>query len=765
MKSVMAAITTAVCLFFGASSQAGDKPAAADNGLQRISAARQEAVARAHISHPDHRRDLGRKALLRIDVSGKESADRAALSSPVSRLDSATAGSVAGATCNQPGANCQLPDLSFAQSSDGAGFRVADDFRPAADGGISEVCFRGGYFDFTLDPPAECAGTVIGSNSFTISYYRDNGALPGEMIGSFRQAGGDLLVGSGNWTGQSIAGQIREYEFVALQRDPVPVLAGECYWIEITNDLTVNLPDSTCSWLWEGGVGGNGWSLQDDDGDGYDIPDAWPEDLSFCVNVPLDDSAPCFPTPPPNDDCENAQTIFGRGEFPFDNITATTDGPTHADCQAFGEDQIEADVWYRWTAPCDDMVVVSTCDISTTDTRIAVYEGWACPPTDANILACNDDRCGTPAPRQSMVAFPATAGQAYLIRLGVWPGARRGADKFRILCGPPENAACPGDGACCDEAGTGTPACDDETCCELVCACDSFCCDGLWDEDCATGLGERGGTPGCGAQMLCTETCTPCISSTVDCCVGVPLGTGEPGCSDPTCCEAVCTADSFCCEVEWDVNCATDGFNHNGNGAAVLCPDLCGTPSCPPGTVEFIDPPAGVIDARQPYPPLDPASPQGITALKVSGPSGVASASCWAVCESPGGGETNTVSGVTDNGDGTHTIHLARPISVGAATTLTYQADDGSFTRGVFVFHPGDVNGDGVTDVADVPKLIERVGGIAGAPPGVFAEDIDHSGALNPGDVLRLIDLFNGAGDYDPWINTPAPLCGSCCPQ
>jgi hypothetical protein len=28
-----------------------------------------------------------------------------------------------------------------------------------------------------------------------------------------------------------------------------------------------------------------------------------------------------------------------------------------------------------------------------------------------------------------------------------------------------------------------------------------------------------------------------------------------PGCTDPECCRSVCAADSFCCEVEWDIIC------------------------------------------------------------------------------------------------------------------------------------------------------------------------------------------------------------------
>ena len=42
---------------------------------------------------------------------------------------------------------------------------------------------------------------------------------------------------------------------------------------------------------------------------------------------------------------------------------------------------------------------------------------------------------------------------------------------------------CPGEGACCEA--NGTPGCIDPQCCSFVCAFDSSCCSGQWDENCA----------------------------------------------------------------------------------------------------------------------------------------------------------------------------------------------------------------------------------------------------------------------------------------
>ncbi len=58
-----------------------------------------------------------------------------------------------------------------------------------------------------------------------------------------------------------------------------------------------------------------------------------------------------------------------------------------------------------------------------------------------------------------------------------------------------------------------------------------------------------------------------------DCCS--PSASGAPGCLDPACETAVCAGDPFCCNVEWDAQCAEE--------AAMFCPALCAT--CGDGNV------------------------------------------------------------------------------------------------------------------------------------------------------------------------------------
>ena len=213
-----------------------------------------------------------------------------------------------------------------------------------------------------------------------------------------------------------------------------------------------------------------------------------------------------------SDQCDDAMPIAGAATFSFDTTNATTDGPPHVACrESSTENQIAKDVWYCWTAPCTDTVYVRTCGQTELDTKLAVYDGCACPPSDATLLDCGDDRCGQGHP-QSTAVFHAVAGRSYLIRLGAFPRALpdRGTGTFTISCDPPAQPNCPATGDCC--GGLGTTGCVDQSCCEAVCGCDLFCCDTVWDADCA-GAGYQGS--GCGTDALCPILCGDCPAGAV----------------------------------------------------------------------------------------------------------------------------------------------------------------------------------------------------------------------------------------------------------
>ena len=126
------------------------------------------------------------------------------------------------------------------------------------------------------------------------------------------------------------------------------------------------------------------------------------------------------PTPPPNDDCENAIAV-GNGSTNFDTTDATTDGPNlPAGCdEGFGLSLVR-DIWYRYTSPCTGTATFDFCG-SGFDTRVAAYafNQNACPGA---FIACNDDSCGL----QSQMTFSVSVGQQYLIRVGGFSGGGTG---------------------------------------------------------------------------------------------------------------------------------------------------------------------------------------------------------------------------------------------------------------------------------------------------------------------------------------------------
>lgn len=322
------------------------------------------------------------------------------------------------------GVGCQLPDQqghggsgTLAATSDlnpGAGFRVAENLSMTGAGNLSSVCWWGIYFNFG-------AGSDCGpgpGDQFTITYYNDDGG--GTVPGSLR-AGPFSVTPSKATTGNVVcAGTtcIAEWQFEATHT-PFAVSAGECLWVEITN----NTQTGSCFWLWSTAPAGDGRSAQAT-GATYAATDY---DMALCVDVAIAPDGCGAPPPPSNDDCADALSISGLGTFSYDNTAATTDGPSHPECLFTSQSGIDRDLWWCWTAPASGDYQVATCGLTSTDSKIAVYDGCACPV--GSPLACDDDGCGL----QSSVTITAAAGNTYLIRVGVYPGAAGGSGAFSIV--------------------------------------------------------------------------------------------------------------------------------------------------------------------------------------------------------------------------------------------------------------------------------------------------------------------------------------------
>jgi hypothetical protein len=172
----------------------------------------------------------------------------------------------------------------------------------------------------------------------------------------------------------------------------------------------------------ERGAGGDGRSAQAT-GASYAATDF---DLAFCVDVAIAPDGCGAPPPPANDACIDAIAIAGTGSFAYDNTAATTDGPGHVECNFSSQTGIDRDLWWCWTAPANGDYEIATCSLTGTDSKLAVYDGCGCPVSAP--IACNDDSCGL----QSSLTVTAVAGQSYMIRVGVFPGAAGGSGGFSI---------------------------------------------------------------------------------------------------------------------------------------------------------------------------------------------------------------------------------------------------------------------------------------------------------------------------------------------
>ncbi|MFQ5495148.1 MAG: S8 family serine peptidase [Phycisphaerae bacterium] len=148
----------------------------------------------------------------------------------------------------------------------------------------------------------------------------------------------------------------------------------------------------------------------------------------------------------------------------------------------------------------------------------------------------------------------------------------------------------------------------------------------------------------------------------------------------------------------------------------------------------------GSIDARQPFEP-DGSEPMGWLSVDLD--------FLGAATPPPAGEFSITAGGVSE----TPLVVLAvgplarvifpQAIPVEMWTTIEHTPSATSVRLG---YLPGDVNGDGVTSAEDVATLLDALRGGGALPES--SVDIDRSGRLAPADILRQIDLLNGAEAY-----------------
>ena len=108
--------------------------------------------------------------------------------------------------------------------------------------------------------------------------------------------------------------------------------------------------------------------------------------------------------------------------------------------------------------------------------------------------------------------------------------------------------------------------------------------------------------------------------------------------------------------------------------------------------------------------------------------------------------------------DQTITIHLDRSISPGFYTCIRHLASGNHWCAG---YLPADASLNGLSASHDINALINAMNLMPGFDLPIYATDINRSGVTTGADILRLIDLLNGAEVFDAWVARSLPDCPS----
>jgi hypothetical protein len=122
------------------------------------------------------------------------------------------------------------------------------------------------------------------------------------------------------------------------------------------------------------------------------------------------------------DECSGA-LIASNGANPFETVTATPSSPEPDESQCSGtflDWMGSADIWFRYTATISGLTHFTTCDSTSYDTSMVLYEG-SCD----NQVACNGDGSGDTGCQSyhSEIDYSVQAGSTYYIRIGGWQAA------------------------------------------------------------------------------------------------------------------------------------------------------------------------------------------------------------------------------------------------------------------------------------------------------------------------------------------------------
>jgi hypothetical protein len=173
-----------------------------------------------------------------------------------------------------------------------------------------------------------------------------------------------------------------------------------------------------------------------------DQPD--PTDRGWCEDDPDNECSVAQQDCPDGSACIADPLNGYRCTVETDNRLAATDGPeAGAACLESGQDSFQADIWYRYVAPCSGRLTVRMCGWADYDAMLAVYgsnrpgDSCGCPTDNSDLLECDDDFCGGGS-ASAVVIDGAVEGACYTIRVGGWSwdgtesGTRQGTSELDI---------------------------------------------------------------------------------------------------------------------------------------------------------------------------------------------------------------------------------------------------------------------------------------------------------------------------------------------
>ncbi len=146
----------------------------------------------------------------------------------------------------------------------------------------------------------------------------------------------------------------------------------------------------------------------------------WQGEGTSCAGNPCD--------PHNGDLCETAQ-VASEGANAFDTSSATDSGYAQPDEDQCPDTYLDwddsPDHWFRWLPPGTGTLTIDTCDASSYDTSLVLYEGLDC--NSLTQIGCNGDEDDPPDECQDYVSsimdIPVTTGETYWVRIGGWQGA------------------------------------------------------------------------------------------------------------------------------------------------------------------------------------------------------------------------------------------------------------------------------------------------------------------------------------------------------